>query len=101
VSSNDYREKNQVSLKHLGRSVSSTVEKVSQLRSQLELTRQRLEQMEEAIESVKKQDRKPLETLRKLRTLEMDNRDLVDRLDQGRVMLDRLLSKIKFIEGKS
>lgn len=101
MSSNDYREKNQVALKHLGRSVSSTVEKVSQLRSQLELTRQRLEQMEEAIESVKKQDRKPLETLRKLRTLEMDNRDLVDRLDQGRVMLDRLLSKIKFIEGKS
>ena len=101
MSSNDYREKNQVALKQLGRSVSSTVEKVSQLRSQLELTRQRLEQMEEAIESVKKQDRKPLETLRKLRTLEMDNRDLVDRLDQGRVMLDRLLSKIKFIEGKS
>ena len=101
MSSNDYREKNQVALKHLESSVSSTVEKASQLRSQLDLTRQHLKQMEEAVESVKKQDGKPLETLRKLRTLEKDNRDLVGRLDQGRAMLDRLLSKIKFIEGKS
>lgn len=101
MSSNDYREKNQVALKHLESSVSSIVEKTSQLRSQLDLTRQHLKQMEEAVESVKKQDGKPLETLRKLRTLEKDNRDLVGRLDQGRAMLDRLLSKIKFIEGKS
>lgn len=101
MSSNDYREKNQVALKHLKNSVSSTVEMVNQLRNQLEHTRERLKEMEEAIESVTGKDGRPVETFRKLRTLEIDNRDLAGRLDQGRLVLDRLLSKIRFIEGKN
>jgi len=47
------------------------------------------------------QNDKPVETLRKIRELEIDNRALADRMDQGKVVLDRLIAQIDFIEGKN
>ena len=42
----------------------------------------------------------PREMIDKLRIFEEENRDLRNRLDQGREGVDRILARVKFLEEK-
>jgi len=42
----------------------------------------------------------PAQMIARLRKLEVENADLLSRLEQGRATVDRLLAKIKFLEGQ-
>jgi septation ring formation regulator EzrA len=101
VSNNAFRKESKLAVKRLKDSVSSAVEKIKELRNQLEYSGQRLKEIEEVVDSLTKQNDKPVETLRQIRELEIDNRALADRMNQGKMVLDRLIAQIDFIEGKN
>ncbi len=101
MSNNGFRKESKLAVKRLKYSVSSAVEKIKELRNQLEYSGQRLKEIEEVVDSLTKQNDKPVETLRQIRELEIDNRALADRMNQGKMVLDRLIAQIDFIEGKN
>ena len=101
MSNNGFRKESKLAVKRLKDSVSSAVEKIKELRNQLEYSGQRLKEIEEVVDNLIEQNDKPVETLRQIRELEIDNRALADRMNQGKMVLDRLIAQIDFIEGKN
>jgi predicted RNase H-like nuclease (RuvC/YqgF family) len=100
MSSRDYRVRNRLAAKHLKESVSSLVAEVREVRGKLKLAKLQLEEIEEVVAAIDHKPEQPVKPIRRLRELENQNAELKERLSQGKSIIDRLLSQIKYIEER-
>ncbi len=100
MSSRDCSIRNRSATKHLKESVSSLVAEVRGVRRKLKLAKLQLEEMEEAMAAIDHKPQQPVKSIRRIRELESQNAELKERLSQGKSIIDRLLSQIKYIEEK-
>ncbi|MBH15781.1 MAG: hypothetical protein CME30_00670 [Gemmatimonadetes bacterium] len=98
MSNKDYRKKNQLAVKRLRKSVSAVVQAIEQTQQQLKSAEDHVSKVEQTFVSMERDPGNSTQSLRKFRELEIENRDLIDRIDRGRKILDRLFDQIKFME---
>ena len=90
-----------VAVERLERAVTAALEQVEQLKGEVARTHAQGEALEGLLKGVTSGEEGPRELIEKLNILEEENRDLRNRLDQGRAGVDRLLARVKFLEEKS
>ncbi|MBI70641.1 MAG: hypothetical protein CME29_02785 [Gemmatimonadetes bacterium] len=101
MSNRDYRKSNRLAAKHLKESVSSLVAEIREVRGRLKLAKLQLEEIKEVVAAIEHKPEQSVKPIRRLRELENQNAELKERLSQGKNVIDRLLSQIKYIEQRN
>ena len=84
----------------LEKAVTAALEQVEQLRGEVVRMHVQGEALEGLLKGVTSGEDGPREMIEKLHGLEEENRDLRNRLDQGRAGVERILARVKFLEEK-
>jgi predicted RNase H-like nuclease (RuvC/YqgF family) len=82
----------------LERAVAEAGARIGELRRNLEEARGRGLEMEGLLKKFTGGEEDPSELLARLQALEAENRDLRERLDNGKAGVERLLARIRFLE---
>jgi predicted RNase H-like nuclease (RuvC/YqgF family) len=80
--------------------VGDVLDRVTWLHERVALSREKSEELEELLRRFTSNEVDPGEIVGRLRHLEEENNDLRSRIEQGRASVDRLLAKIRFLEGQ-
>ena len=80
--------------------VDRALDEIARLRRGLEAAEARQEQLSDLLRSFQEGTRDPVRMARRLDALEAENADLHDRVTQGREGVERLLSRIRFLEDQ-
>ena len=80
--------------------VGRALDEIARLRRGLEAADARQEQISDLLRSFQEGTRDPVEMARRLDALEAENADLRDRVTRGREGVERLLSRIRFLEDQ-
>jgi predicted nuclease with TOPRIM domain len=80
--------------------VGDVLDRVTWLHERVALSREKSEELEELLRRFTSHEVDPGEIVGRLRHLEEENNDLRNRIEQGRAGVDRLLAKIRFLEGQ-
>lgn len=87
-------------LSELEAAVEAAVARIEAMEEELREVRGRASKLEELLERFRDGDARPEEMAQRLETLEEENRTLVGRLERGRASVERLLSRIRFLEER-
>ena len=87
-------------VKRLENAVNAQIKQVERLRDEVVRMRAEGEALEGLLKGVTSGKEGPRELLEKIHIIEEENRDLRGRLDEGRVGVERLLARVKFLEEK-
>lgn len=85
-------------LKALEGAVSALLDEVGRLKKRTGKAEGRAAELQDLLERVTGGDADAAETHARLRDLENENRELRERLGEGRETVDRILAKIRFLE---
>ena len=80
--------------------VDRALDEIARLRRGLEAAEARQEQLSDLLRSFQEGTRDPVRMARRLDALEAENADLHDRVTRGREGVERLLSRIRFLEDQ-
>ena len=84
----------------LERAVGDVLDRLNWLHERASLAQEKSEDLQELLERFTGDEIDAGQMMSRLRHLETENADLRDRLEQGRAGIDRLLAKIRFLEGQ-
>ena len=82
----------------LDTAVEATLARVSSLQEELDQARSKVKEMEKLLRSFSAGDDDPARLNSRLQGLEEENKDLLERLRQGKEGVERLLARIRFLE---
>ena len=80
--------------------VTAALDQIERLKGEVARMQTQGEALEGLLKGVTSGEEGPREMIDKLHILEEENRDLRIRLDQGRMAVDRILARVKFLEEK-
>ena len=80
--------------------IGDVLDRVTWLHDRVALSRDKSEELEELLRRFTGDEVDAGQIIARLRQLEHENADLRSRIDQGRAGIDRLLAKIRFLEGQ-
>jgi predicted RNase H-like nuclease (RuvC/YqgF family) len=80
--------------------VTAALDQIERLKGEVARMQTQGEALEGLLKGVTSGEEGPREMIDKLHILEEENHDLRDRLDQGRAGVDRILTRVKFLEEK-
>jgi hypothetical protein len=84
----------------LERAIDDVLDRLEWLRERASLAEEKGEDLQELLQRFTGSEVDAAQMIARLRHLESENADLRSRLDQGRAGVDRLLAKIRFLEGQ-
>ena len=82
----------------LEKAVDGTLSRLEELRVRLQKAEEQGKDMDELLRKFTGEDEDPAQLLARLRSLESENLELLDRLQKGREGVERLLARIRFLE---
>lgn len=80
--------------------IDDVLDRVTWLHERAALSKDKSEELEELLRRFTGNEVDAGQIIDRLRSLEAENADLRSRIDQGRAGVDRLLAKIRFLEGQ-
>lgn len=90
-----------VSMAHLEETVGRLLDRLQALRERLEVSDARVAELDRALRSRTSTSEDPLGMADRLRSLEEENRMLRTRLERGADVVDRIQSRVRFLEERS
>ena len=100
MSSNGSEGADTAALERLQAAVLAAVAKIDGLRQKVSHAETQGAELDEMLRGVTAGDQSPSEMIDRLHILEEENRDLRERLFEGRTSVDRLLARIQFLEDQ-
>lgn len=100
MSSNGADGKNPAGLKRLQAAVVATLAEIERLRREVSRAETQGAELDEMLRGVTAGEESPRKMIDRLHVLEEENRDLRERLFEGRTSVDRLLARIQFLEDQ-
>lgn len=85
-------------LKRLDRAIDRALAEVGDLRERLRTAERRSVELESLLERFDSGSERPGDYVERVKVLESENLDLRERMEQGREAVQRLLSRIRFLE---
>ena len=80
------------------RAVAQALEEIGSLRERARMAEDRVRRLEDLLDGQEETGEGPGRLVDRLEVVEAENRELRDRLEEGREVVDRLLSRIRFLE---
>ena len=87
-------------VKRLENAVNAALKEVERLQGDVVRIRTQGEALEGLLKGVTSGEEGPRELIEKIHIIEEENRDLRNRLDEGRAGVERLLARVRFLEEK-
>jgi predicted nuclease with TOPRIM domain len=100
VSSNGSDGSGEAALKRLQKAVMAALAEIERLRQEVSVAETQGAELDEMLRGVTAGEQSPREMMDRLHVLEGENRDLRERLFEGRSSVDRLLARIQFLEDQ-
>ena len=91
---------NSAALKRLRKAIKGALGEIERLRGEVGHAQGQGAELEEMLRGVTEGEQSPREMIDRLHVLEEENRDLKERLFEGRTSVDRLLARIQFLEDQ-
>jgi hypothetical protein len=86
--------------KDLDGAVARALAELDQLRRRADASQLRCGELETLLDSFRAGDESPADMKGRLNRLEAENRDLLERIARGREAVERLISRIRFLENQ-
>ena len=80
--------------------IGDVLDRITWLHERVALSQERSEELEELLRRFTTHEVDPGQIVSRLRHLEEENADLRSRIEQGRAGIDRMLARIRFLEGQ-
>ncbi len=90
----------QVPAKRLKAAVAAALKEIQRLRREVSRAETQAAELDEMLRGVTAGEESPSKMIDRLHFLEEENRDLRERLFEGRTSVDRLLARIQFLEDQ-